>query len=547
LAPSAEIARRCLQLIRDKGKKFGLIISPKKSLVWTPSRLTQEDPAMLSRRWKKLAKVHCESGVPLLGGSVTKDGAYASRIAVDRVRKCIDGVRALFSLHEDPQVMLLLLRSCLGFVKLNYCWRTTPPEYLAEAAISLRRELLDVLNLIVVYRRPGFEDFQQILSSLPISLGGLGITMPHDILNIAYFASSLDSKGLQDRIYPFAPDRSIYFAHALSVFRGSLEPKELGDCPDSVNTLLSLPQQRYQRYLTGLYYKSLRTRLMQHEYLTRPQFRSVATRHQMVLQAACVEDKSSSLASQWLMALPNPGLGQEMTAREFRAALAFRLLIPFSDSCVRPRRCSNCNKFDMDAFGYHVLSCQGKGNLFWHRHQCVQRAVADFAQIAGLNPRKDAPVTCLGYKSGSYHRLRPADILLDGGGNFPRDCVDITVVSPLSEAMVTKSHGQQLGAYVSERATAKSNKHAPHCHASSLGFVPFAVDVCGMLDEAAVGLIELLAIRYAARKGGAPERALSLCRRRISVGLYIGVSRQLRDDLFVMDQPLQIWGSSVGL
>jgi hypothetical protein len=74
-------------------------------------------------------------------------------------------------------------------------------------------------------------------------------------------------------------------------------------------------------------------------------------------QLVVLESMVQPMASQWLLALPNPGLSQVMTPSEFRAAIAVRLLIPqmaSAKSCVA----IGCPGL-MDSFVYHTFTCGG--------------------------------------------------------------------------------------------------------------------------------------------------------------------------------------------
>ena len=119
---------------------------------------------------------------------------------------------------------------------------------------------------------------------------------------------------------------------------------------------------------------------------------------------------STALASQWLLALPNSRLGQTMEVAEYRAALAFRLLIPLQ-RLPHPCPTPNCNQI-MDPFGYHALSCGGTGSLRHLRHEILLRALNDFAQVAGVHPVINAPVQCHGESTTGSHYYRPADLLI---------------------------------------------------------------------------------------------------------------------------------------
>jgi hypothetical protein len=88
--------------------------------------------------------------------------------------------------------------------KLVYCWCTIPPEFLHECSARFHDNIKDALRQIIVGDGPHFGEFQTHLSSLPVSLGGLGIHSPSQILTVAYPASFLSTLQLQTRILRLA-------------------------------------------------------------------------------------------------------------------------------------------------------------------------------------------------------------------------------------------------------------------------------------------------------------------------------------------------------
>jgi hypothetical protein len=244
------------------------------------------------------------------------------------------------------------------------------------------------------------------------------------------------------------------------------------------------------------------------------------------------QDGSMSLGSQWLFAIPNPAFGQVMEPVEFRAALAFRLLMPIFPRAA-PCLAKGCKRKEglapwvMDRFGYHALSCKCEGNLVIPRHEGVVLAVGELAREAGLVPVVNAPVTCLGVSSSGTHLYRPADVLLNGPNGLRRDCVDVTVTSSLTRARSATRAGQVPGALVATAAVAKIDKHRRSCLLAGKGFTPFAVDVCGMIDAAGAELLQRIASRQAKHSDRPYWDAISFCRRRVSFAIQHGVAKQL--------------------
>ena len=64
---------------------------------------------------------------------------------------------------------------------------------------------MKALTWIVMGDKPQFPfgEFQQILSSLLIKYGGLGITMPAHIRKVAHLASQIETQKLQTAMFPF--------------------------------------------------------------------------------------------------------------------------------------------------------------------------------------------------------------------------------------------------------------------------------------------------------------------------------------------------------
>jgi hypothetical protein len=140
-----------------------------------------------------------EDGVELLGGAISTSPAFYGTVIAKRVEKCIATMHRMLEL-DDPQLCLMLLRSCEGMPKLVYSWRTIPPEFLSDAASRFERAVMDALRWIVVGDGPHFGGFSQRLATLPVSMGGLGILLPSDLLHFAYCASALSSFDLQQEI-----------------------------------------------------------------------------------------------------------------------------------------------------------------------------------------------------------------------------------------------------------------------------------------------------------------------------------------------------------
>jgi hypothetical protein len=503
----AERVSEALSWLSFAGPDSGLHISASKTVIWSPVGSLQplRDRGMFG-------EYHCslEPGVELLGGAVSESPEFIQRVVDKRVDKCIESLHRMMAL-EDPQLCLLLLRACEGMPKLMYCWRTVCPDYLQEPSERFEKELIDALRKITVLDGPHFGAFQVSLSTLPVSLGGLGIQLPSDILNFAFVASAIASDGLQQGILgleaseypPWVPAMAQAYSEKVFIH----DPAQA----DELSQLVLLPQHQLQLFMARTYYESRRAKLMDHPYIIQRD-QETRRRFEGVLASFVRKD-----ASCWLFALPNAGLGQRMTPLEFQAAMSFRLLMPQFES--GSMCCQKSCVAALDVFGYHALVCRGH---FLPRHNLVRDALFDLTLKARFAPQKDAPVTCLGFRSGQAAAFRPADLLV-AGDDFDQDCVDVTVVSPL----VTNNQPEVVvGKKAEEAEKKKYQKHQEACENAGFGFKAFAMDVFGVLAEQSLKFLKRVCSKLMREADYPKYMASAICYRRISFSVQLGVARQ---------------------
>jgi len=536
---SPEHAAKCLRYIKEEGPKYGLFMSKEKTAVWMPadSAVYGGLPPDTIAKFAGLAKVKERgvTGVELLGGSVTRDPEFASSVALSRATKVCNGIKTVlrFFGSDDPQLCLMLLRACLGMVKMVYCLRTTDPQHLTQSSALLHETLYSALRFLHVgdVNNVRFGIFHLHLTSLPIRLGGLGISLPDDLLKFSNLASQLDSQKLQCAIFPHQHYPSSELLALMHIFFDSLtenfQEKFILAHPDCT----TLPLQNNQNFLASWYYKGKRERVLNDNYLRRRDYAVFRHRQRVILQSASVSDHPSgpdrswvSISSDWLSLVPSKHLGQSLKADQFRAALCFRSIVPLFKQA---QNCLTCGKWKLDIFGYHALSCLGVGSLTFDRHEIVCKSVLALAQDYGFNPQKNADVRCLSVtKRKGIQQLRPADILLDDHG--VQTCVDVTVVSPLSEAQSSTTDGKIVAQYVQKQSCKKDSKHEGPCHnAGGLRFLAFAVDVCGIIAKEAYGLLRVFARRGSEMTRRSYSEIIALCRRKVSYAIQLGVSNQL--------------------
>ncbi|GJR77916.1 putative reverse transcriptase domain-containing protein [Tanacetum coccineum] len=167
-------------------------------------------------------------------------------------------------------------------------------------------------------------------------------------------------------------------------------------------------------------------------------------------QKAVVECLRALRAQNFLTVIPIEGLGQHMSALEYRTILKYRLMIPLF-SIDEP--CPVCRKVCLDSFGEHAVHCKELPG-FKYRHDLIRDVLYDVLKRAGISSKKEAPA------EGKHA------------------CVDLTGVSPLV--------GLRDNGFVAGQATLKAKssnvvKHEKTCLENQHVFIPFAFDTFGFL------------------------------------------------------------------
>ena len=533
IVPDSDTASKILNIIDTKGPLLGLYRSTTKSVAW--SMCKHDDHAandMLRTTLNNSIVVLEKKGVELLGGAMSTDAQFCNEVALKRVHIAVELIHKVMQI-DDPHICLRLVRQCLGTVKLIYTIRTLPTDALAEALEVFAEVLRDALRKIVVNNGPHLGEFHMLLASLPINMSGLAIHMPAHLARSAALASHLDTIELQLHLCPALAKGDFLNNKTNELQRRFMENIDVSVRPNNTDTFFMQISSlsKTQQSLTSLQHQSTRARLLKHPFLVRQSDPLIKKLHRTILDSTGfqptreqsnsplpVRRTFDSIANHWLFATPCAAFHQTMPPHEYRAALALRMLLPIIPTS---HQCTSCNNATMDVYGYHALSCGGIGNTRTKRHETLNDAVFELLRISQFNPIKNADVQCLGTSSRGAHLFRPADCLFDGDNG--RTCLDITVVSPLSAARCDMS----LGKAVMDAAKNKADKHLLPCAAAHYGFMPFAVDVCGLIDWVAASLIKCIGCKYAENSHKSYSEGVSIVRQRLSFALQVGIARQL--------------------
>jgi hypothetical protein len=418
---------------------------------------------------------------------------------------------------NDPQLELMLFRSCLGAPKLLYSLHTSPPTFIHNALLAMENFIRTTLCSILVHPNDSsqFGDFQFQLACLPTRFGGLGISNPINLSHFVYIASVDYTWNLQNNIlnYSTAPIHPTEYLELKSQFVITF----LNNNPDV------LPPSPTFSNLATLFYKYHSHQLLsQHNFITSKPV-DLQRRFNVILSSF-----QSRSANQYLYALPNPGLNQVMTKLEFQIHMSLRLLIPIFPpnlKCSRP----SCN-LRMDPYGYHALCCPGRS--MFARHELLAWALYYAASDALIHPQWKAQVSCLGPSWHSTGRansgvtsFRPADLLFPPPWAPKPTCIDVTIISPLQAAIPPADF--RIGKAANTAESNKIAKHLSPCELAGMNFTPFGADCFGNFGQEAISIINKLRSFLIQAKAFPHYLATQLIYRRLSFAIHLGTARQL--------------------
>ena len=431
--------RKAYDIIASEGASIGLKLAPLKSLLWNPSPTVSADPL------ERAVPLASPDGFVLLGTPIGK-GSFANKVLAERISKIEDVVRKLPDL-QDSHVEFMLLRSCLGLPKFNFCLRTCKPEDAAPSYESFDGLLRDALNALLGSQ---VDDTQWLQASLPVSMGGLGLrnASPHAAgaysTSLAHAASTIDS--YFPAITRLHPGEALRLLNAEVSSSSAFTFDDLKDKPQiHVTHAIDLRIQEKTRAL------------------------AVSQRDKARLGCVTMDH-----AGDWLNALPSFAFNLHMPGAEFRAAVKYRLGIPlFQDA----GNCPACSA-PSDVYGDHAIACgyQGERNS---RHNILRDEIYNTAKAAGLRPTKEERGLI------DEDESRPADVKIPMWIRGKDVAFDVTVSSPLSASYVERS-SREPPYTLNASLDNKHRKHGDHCRRRNVIFCPLPVQTLGSWHPDAV-------------------------------------------------------------
>ena len=473
LAGSAPDLMSAWQIIQSEGPRRGLVLSsgPEgKSAVWSPFL-----PTDLSEFTNLGIKRIEDSGLKHLGAALGSDN-FSSKVLDERIDKVIQMLSKL-PLLEDAHQEYSLLRCCFSMPKLSYTLRTLDPS---AHLSSLQRYDDAVRNTIESIVGTCITDDQWLQSSLPISMGGLGLRKASDHGPAAYIASVLESKNIIEEVTK--SDFHVDLSSVISIYSQKAGQELV------VESLISAKQ------------KDLSNLIDKHNLST------LLSSAQGQREIARLNSVGLPKAGAWLQAIPSKSLGLHLRNREMKVSLSYRLGLNVF-AVAGP--CGACVTMNSDRLGDHAIACGSQGERIL-RHNSMRDILFQTALQAGLCPAKEEQALIPG------KNYRPADVFLPNWRNGRSTCVDITIVSSLQQALVEKA-ADSPGAALEHALQRKNNQSKEDCEREGLEFLAMPVEVLGGFAKQSVEVVERLGRQLARQTGGDISKVINHLFQRLSI------------------------------
>ena len=467
---------KALKILQSESASVGLDLNLSKcELFWpTPNPTLWNDfPQEIGRNETLGAHI---LGSPI--GDPIKSQQYVAKRVV-KIVKAIENVKKL----NDPQKMLLLLRSCLSLPKFMFVLRSSPPENLLPCVKELDEATGSFLNLIF-----GADLKEKHLTRIGLAIdnSGFGIPLAKHRSHCAFLASNVQSLGLQARIQGVQQD--ILYPNIDNLLADFYRAKQIPiDAQANLETILSAAKP--QKLLTSMVEAVMLSEIQTLDNIANPR--------ELALIQACQMEGSGT----WLKCLPYRSLNLCMAPAQYRVALKYRLGIElFKNSFTCPMdKCTSTS----DIHGDHLVSCKFGGNAVV-RHETVKARIIQACNYVGINVDRNKEILDL-CQDGTNDR--PADVYIRDWGNLGQPlAVDVSIVAfkPLKS--------------VKDMETKKIKKYEERLRPLNIHFTPFVCNSVGCFGASTKPLLNKIATLYAAKTGSTFSSAVHTLMQQISFG-----------------------------
>ena len=403
-------------LLRDAAQQIGLELNWDKCKVILTSAPNEETRA---DEFLDDVRIFPPTGFKFLGVPIGPK-SFCEALTRKRVEKTTPLLEALGDLM-DPQIALLLMRSCASFGKIAFKLRTSPLDSHREALRDFGSALRGYFEAFTSLHPDQLEWTQ---AKLAIRKGGLGLRDAEIHSSAAFIASWC---ACQDHCQKLDQD--------FSVQQGA------SDLETAIGDFNSVVAER--EHLTSASAKTFRQKDLSSKIDTAILLRlreNADLQHRAHYNLLELDSSGS-----WLAAMPSITLGLAIEPMIFLILLQRRLRMRIFDE---EYYCPYCDEV-MDCYGDHSLSCACGGDRT-KRHNLLRNRAAKICDSAGLRPEVEKPG--LLEKRSDEERLddetllngrRPADIFLPAWDLGGSTALDFAITSGLRRDALadTAAHG----------------------------------------------------------------------------------------------------------
>jgi hypothetical protein len=486
---------RAFNTILELGPDLGLSLNPRKCELWWPSLdsdslggFPMAIPRLQGGGTRSGVGPEGDDGVELLGGPIG-NAAFASQHMQKRLH-CLDSTLNALRDIDDGQIELLLLRCCLGTPRMGYAIRSCAPEKIRDELLLFDDMVSSQLEAIVA--APLTSDARK-LASLPIRLGGLGISEVSKVAAPAFISSVLATRSLQHRILGRSDLMVPGFEAAVAEYTLShhINP---GDFHDRLAAVVEQPIT--QRELCDVV----------HQATFQSIFETASLRNQ-----ALIRSNGGQHAGAFLHAVPNPVFNLCVESNSFRAILRRRLCLPVYANGRSSKICPECKTASLDVYGDHAEICPHSSDRVL-RHNSIRDILGRYFISAGC------PVQIEALGILPHSQQKPADLYCPMWSNGRPAAFDVTVTSPVQGSFIAGA-ARERGHAASLAEFRKDSKYLFACRNVGLSFVPVSVETCGTWGSRALLCFKSLIERLAHRSGRPRSQQARFFFQRLSVAL----------------------------
>ena len=481
--PPLDIIAAAATLTREL-QSLGLNTQPEKARAWSRRNTGLYTPTTHGTPSTQGIIV---AGAPVGTPTFEKEGAANIAARADHLCAQID-------LIPDKQTRLLLIRHCAVPIG-TYATRTIPPEHTTSAADALDTSLLRSLQHILDYPPLSPDTTLVAQASLPIRLGGLGITLHRHTSHPAYLASlilstktlakhpaQLNRPAAQDPTphFTITPPKMQYVQQQLAackeilndVRRAEIPPAKITPLPVTVDQLMTATnklQRCIMNNINELQFHRLRT----HYSNTGPPEQS--RRNTTRLNALTNEPNP---ATHILTAIPS-NHRLRIQSDVFTSYLRQRLGLPPLTTLPCKCKCGHNMTDAIEADAQHLGICREYGERI-HLHNLMIQEIAKMMREANIYPRTEVLVHQL--FANAPQNKQQYDFVLE----YDRIIGDFTTFHPYSG-----NYRQKATATIST----KHRKYGDLAAANHFTLQVYCMDAFGGMSADLIKLINTCATR----------------------------------------------------